>query len=160
MTADRCTALRTFPLRFFLFQERFDSVFCNEIQVFYHTHAVFCAIPFIQRFQPLTGVSFALKAESEFSFSKQFAAISHVSAVFAPWYTTCAIHPVKSLTVQVPLLELISRTQTAVHATWSNQVLTHYVFNPLFSSDLKVSRYPRRNIFACCIQIIHSLTYS
>jgi len=85
MTADRCTALRTFPLRFFLFQERFDPVLFNEIQVFDHTHMVLGAVSFIQRLQTLTGECFALEAESEFSFGQQFAAISHVSAVFAPW---------------------------------------------------------------------------
>ena len=39
------------------------AVFLNERKIFQHAHVVFCAIPFIQRFQPVTGIFCAFKAK-------------------------------------------------------------------------------------------------
>ena len=38
------------------------AVFLNECKIFQHTHVIFCAIPFVQRFQPVTGIFCAFKS--------------------------------------------------------------------------------------------------
>lgn len=52
------------PVPLILLTDKFvKAVFLNERKIFQHTHVVFCAIPFVQRFQPVTGILCTFKAE-------------------------------------------------------------------------------------------------
>lgn len=45
------------------------AVFLNERKIFQHTHVIFCAIPFVQRFQPVTGIFCEFKAKGFLAFA-------------------------------------------------------------------------------------------
>ena len=95
------------------------AVFLNECKIFQHTHVIFCAIPFVQRFQPVTGIFCAFKA-------KGFLVFAFLNrTVLAGFSFTALAAPMAG-----KLLALISLTQGTVHSAWRYKFLpSHNIFS-------------------------------
>jgi len=125
MAADHFTTFGAAPLCLFLFQELLDTMHSDKFKVLYHTHMVFCAIAFIEVFQPATGKILAFIAESYKAFSQQVAVPCHKGTVSAAWAAAGAVPPRKSLLIKLVFYCQVADAYPAIHPTRSNEFLIH-----------------------------------
>jgi hypothetical protein len=64
-------------------------------------------VALIQCLQSLAGKILTLKTESDPAFTYLLTGAFHIGAVFVPWYAAWTVGPMKSLPVEIILLELI-----------------------------------------------------
>jgi hypothetical protein len=110
MAAYYPAALWTTPFRTFLIQKFFDSVFPDELEVFYHAQVIFSTIALIEGFQAFTGEVLTLIAEPDQSIAEQFAVFFHEEAVLTTRDATFAISPLEPVFVQSFFLRHITDT--------------------------------------------------
>lgn len=95
------------------------AVFLNECKTFQHTQVVFCAIPFIQRFQPVAGIFCAFKA-------KGFLIFAFLDGTVLTGFSFAAIAAAmagKSLT-------LVGLAQGTIHPAGCHKLLqSHFLFS-------------------------------
>lgn len=95
------------------------AVFLNERKIFQHTHVVFCAIPFVQRFQPVTGIFCAFKAKGFLVFAFLDGTVL-AGFSFAAMAATMADQP----------LALVGLAQGTIHPTGCHKLLQcHFLFS-------------------------------
>jgi hypothetical protein len=66
VATDQFTATFAFPRLFLVIKELLNSIFFDEIQIFYHAHSVARFVPAVNGSQSITGKASALKTESDF----------------------------------------------------------------------------------------------
>lgn len=95
------------------------AVFLNERKIFQHTHVIFCAIPFVQRFQSVTGIFCAFKAKGFLVFAFLDGTVL-TSFSFAAMAVAMAGQP----------LALVGLAQGAIHPTGRHKLLqSHFLFS-------------------------------
>ena len=107
------------PVPLILLPDEFiKAVFLNERKIFQHTHVVFCAVPFVQRFQPVTGIFCAFKAKGFLVF-----AFLDGTVLTGFSFTTMAA------AMAGKPLALVGLAQRAVHPAGRHKLLqSHFLF--------------------------------
>ena len=101
------------------------AVFLNERKIFQHTHVIFCAIPFVQRFQPVTGIFCEFKA-------KGFLAFAFLDGTVLTGFSFAAM----AAAMASKSLTLVGLAQGTIHPTGRHKLLqSHFLFstNHIFS---------------------------
>lgn len=126
MTAYHSTAVGATPFCFFFFQKRPDAVRFYEIEVCYHAHMVFGAIPFIEGLEPTAGVIRTFIAESHETFTQPGTRLFHKGTVLAAWQTAGTIRFTKPLLIQIVCHRQVADAHSAVHPARGNKFLFHF----------------------------------
>nr|WP_317320877.1 hypothetical protein [Subdoligranulum variabile] len=119
------------------------ALFLNERKIFQHTHVVFCAIPFVQRFQPVTGIFCTFKA-------KVFLVSAFLDGTVLTGFSFAAM----TAAMAGKPLALVGLTQGTIHAAGCHKLLqSHFLFSInhtfLFLSDTNRSIFRLTGLMAC-----------